>query len=84
MEVTIGNMYDQLSIVNIKIFMLEDQKRDNSANDKMVADATRRTNELNVQRNFLISEIDLALNKIASGKQQNLFGVNKMYGKGTV
>lgn len=80
MEYTIGQMCDQLSIVNIKIFMLENLKRDNSSNDKIVADATRRTNDLNVQRNTIISEIDLAINKVATGQQQKLFGSNKMYG----
>lgn len=80
MKVTIGEMVDKLSIVNIKIFMLENVKRD-SDNKEEIADATLRTNDLNVQRNALISEIDLELNEIAKGNQQKLFSQNKMYGK---
>lgn len=81
MKVTIGEMIDKLSVVNIKIFTLENLKRDKSANDSLLADATRRTNDLNVQRNVLIGEIDMAINEIAKGEQQQLFSPNKMYGK---
>ncbi len=74
-------MMDELSIVNIKIFMQEDLKRDPNATDKIVADATRKTNILNVQRTSLVDSIDIALNEIAEGKKQKLFGSNKSYGK---
>ena len=80
MKVTIGNMIDQLSICNIKIYILENTKRNKRADDKIIADATRKTNVLNVQRNNLIDEIDKSLNKLAKGKKQKLFGSNKMYG----
>lgn len=76
---TIGNLIDQLSIVNIKIFMLEDVKRDAAASDGQIADATRKTNSLNTQRNALIDEIDSKLNLIADGTKQRLFGANKIY-----
>ena len=81
MKITVGNLIDQLSIVNLKIFMLEDVKRDAKATAYIIADATRKTNVLNVQRSALIDAIDLELNEIAKGKQQKLFGSNKMYGK---
>lgn len=81
MKITIGNMIDQLSIVNIKIFMLEDTKRNIEASDKIIAEATKKTNTLNSQRNKLIDEIDLELNELAEGKKQKLFGSNKSYGK---
>jgi len=81
MKVTIGNMIDQLVTVNIKIFMLENIKRDESADDKAVAEATRKTNDLNVQRNSIIEDLDIEMNEIAKGNQQKLFGANKMYGK---
>ena len=80
MRITIGNMIDQLSIVNLKIFHLENLKRANET-DQVVAEATRKTNTLNVQRNVLIDEIDIALNELAEGKKQKLFGSNKSYGK---
>lgn len=81
MKVTIANMIDQLCVCNMKIFLLEDKKRDTSLPDETIADATRKTNILNSQRNFYIEQIDIALNDIAMGEKQILFGANKMYGK---
>lgn len=81
---TIGNLIDKLTIVNIRIWMAEDIKRDPNASDKQIADATRVTNIANSQRNDLIQEIDEGLNQlVASGKQQKLYkqGSTKMYGK---
>lgn len=80
MKVTIGEMSDKLSIVNIKIFMLENLKRD-SDDKNVIADATLKTNDLNVQRNSLITEIDLELNEIAKGESQKIYSANKQYGK---
>lgn len=81
---TIGNLIDKLSIVNLRIWMAEDIKRNPSATDKQLADATRLTNICNSQRNDLIQEIDEAINYlIDSGKGQKLYkqGSTKMYGK---
>jgi hypothetical protein len=81
---TIGNLIDKLSVVNIRIWMAEDIKRDKNATDKEIADATRVTNIANSQRNDLIQEIDEKLNTmIESGKTQKLYkqGSSKMYGK---
>lgn len=81
---TVGNLIDKLSIVNIRIWMLEDVKR-TSKSDKMVADATRKTNVLNQQRVDLIQEIDELVSGIADGsKTMKLYkqGDTKMYGKG--
>lgn len=78
---TVGSCIDKLSIVNIKIFMLEDVKRNPNATDKEISDATKKTNILNVQRTALVDEIDLILNEISKGHPQKLFGANKMYGK---
>jgi hypothetical protein len=78
---TIGSVVDKLTIVNLKIWMLEDKKRD-SNDDSVVADATKKTNVLNQQRNDLIQELDEKMNEIASGKKQKLYGQgeNKIYG----
>ncbi len=81
MKLTVGALIDKLSIVNIKIYVQEDVKRDKDADDKTVAMATRKTNVLNSERNALIDEIDIALNEIAQGKQQKLYGSNKSYGR---
>jgi len=81
---TIGNLIDQLTIVNIRVWMAEDRKRDPSATDKEIADATRLTNTANQQRNNLIQEIDEKLNHmVKTGELQKLYkqGSTKMYGK---
>lgn len=81
MKKTIATMIDEISICNCKIFHLENTKRNETATDKEISEATKKTNVLNVQRSALIDAIDLELNEIAKGKQQKLFGSNKMYGK---
>ncbi len=81
---TIGNLIDKLSVVNIRIWMAEDIKRDKNVTDKEIADATRVTNIANSQRNDLIQEIDEKFNHmIKTGELQKLYkqGANKMYGK---
>jgi hypothetical protein len=81
---TIGNLIDKLTVVNIRIWMAEDIKRDKSASDKQIADATKLTNIANQQRNDLIQEIDEKINHICStGELQKLYkqGSTKMYGK---
>lgn len=81
---TIGNLIDALSIVNIRIWMAEDIKRNKSASDKEVANATKLTNVANQQRNDLIQEIDEKINHmIETGEIQKLYGQGstKMYGK---
>jgi predicted lactoylglutathione lyase len=81
---TIGNLIDKLTIANIRIWMAEDVKRDKSATDKQIADATRITNVINGLRTDLIQEIDESINSIIStGAVQKLYkqGSTKMYGK---
>jgi hypothetical protein len=64
---TFGNLVDKLTIVNLKIWKYEDVKRD-SKDDKEIADATRKTNILNQQRNDLIQEIDEMLIEASKGE----------------
>ena len=71
---TIGSLCDKLSIVNIRIWMAEDIKRDPKATDKQIADATRLTNVANGQRNDLIQEIDEKL-----GEKNYKQGDSKLY-----
>jgi uncharacterized protein YpiB (UPF0302 family) len=79
---SIGNLIDKLTITNIRIWVAEDIKRDTSATDKAIADATRLTNIANSQRNDLIQEIDEALNDLPKGIVRKLYqqGSSKMYG----
>lgn len=81
---TIGNLIDKLTVVNIRIWMAEDIKRNTDASDKEIADATRLTNIANQQRNDLIQEIDEKINHmVKTGELQKLYkqGSTKMYGK---
>jgi len=80
---TVGNLIDKLTIANIRIWMAEDIKRDASATDKQIADATRVTNVVNTLRTDLIQEIDETINEmVKTGEQQKLYkqGTTKMYG----
>lgn len=70
MEISIGNLIDQLSIVNIRIWMLEDICRDKNATDKQIADAKKKINICNQMRTDFIAALD-------KSKQ----GEIKMYGK---
>jgi hypothetical protein len=83
MKTTLGNLIDQLTVANIRIWFAEDVKRDSKASDKQLADATRITNVANQQRNDLIQAIDEGLNEIAAGEVQKLYkqGATKIYGK---
>lgn len=74
MEISIGNLTDQLSIVNIRIWMLEDQCRGNNDMVK-VGEAKMKINECNQLRNNLIQAID-KFHGIKSGQ-----GSTKLYGK---
>ncbi len=80
---TLGNLIDKLSIVNIRIWMLEDIKR-NSDDDSEIANATRHTNILNQQRTDLIQEIDeLILGLVDGSKKMKSYkqGSTKIYGR---
>jgi predicted outer membrane protein len=83
MKISLGNLIDQLTITNLRVWMAEDIKRDPQATDKQLADATRITNVANQQRTDLIQAIDEGLNEIAKGETQKLYkqGAVKMYGK---
>lgn len=81
---TIGNLIDKLTVVNIRIWMCEDVKRNAQATDSEIAKATKVTNVANQQRNDLIQEIDQEINQlITSRTPQKLYsqGSTKMYGK---
>jgi len=82
MKKTIGNLIDELTIANLRIWKAEDVKRDPNATDAELAKVTKLTNKVNQQRNDLIQAIDEAMNDIAEGKKQKLYGQgeNKTYG----
>jgi len=80
---TIGNLIDKLTVVNIRIWMAEDIKRNSNSSDNDIVKATKLTNICNSQRNDLIQEIDEKINElIKTGNVQKLYnqGSTKMYG----
>ena len=81
---TIGNLIDKLTVVNIRIWMAEDIKRNSDSTDSDITKATKITNVANQQRNDLIQEIDESINDLISNQKiQKLYkqGSSKMYGK---
>lgn len=78
----LGDLIDKLCIVNLKIWHLEDVKRD-SNDDHKVADACRKTNVLNTQRNELMEEIDNLMIRYHNGEKpkSSYQGSTKIYGK---
>lgn len=83
MAETIGNLIDKLTVVNIRIWMAEDIKRNSDSTDNDIAKACRITNIANSQRNDLIQEIDERINyMIKTGDIPKLYsqGSTKMYG----
>lgn len=83
MKKTIGNLIDELSIVNIRIWVSEDTKRNPNATDEEIAKACKITNVANQYRTDLIQAIDEQINElIVSGKPQKTYkqGESKLYG----
>jgi len=72
---TLGKLIDQLSIMNLKLWHLEDIKHDPEASDSEVADTARKIGVANKQRNALIEEID----EMASGGKFPTYKQIKMY-----
>lgn len=77
MAETPGSLIDKLITVSMKLWNQEDISRDNIHDDHIVAEAKRKINILNGQRNKLIHEIDCLLK---SGDWEP-FNQLKMYGR---
>lgn len=75
MEKSLGELIDELSVTNIRIWMAEDIKRKPYATDMEVAKATKLTNFANSYRNNLID----AINKRVGVHTEK--GSAKLYGK---
>lgn len=83
MEITLGNLMDQLSVTNHRIWVFEDICRDKKASHRQISEAKSKINVCNQLRNDLIQAFDEGMNRIAEGKKQKLYGQgsNKIYGK---
>jgi cell division protein FtsB len=79
---TLGSLVDKLTVVNLKLWHQEELAHDPVANDAVVAEAKRKINVLNNQRNALIEEIDdLFLDILEGRKKMTVFRQCKDYSK---
>lgn len=63
---TLGNLVDKLSIVNLKLWAVQDTVHKAAGTGKGVdADTVQKLVSLNLERNRLIREVDEALNSAA-------------------
>ena len=82
MAETPGSLIDKLITVNMKLWHQEDVVRDNIDDDAIVAEAKRRINVLNGQRNRLIHELDNMLYGAVKGENTfETFDQLKDYGR---
>jgi|GEM_PF-1043271 len=81
MAETLGSLIDKLTIANIRLWHLEDVRRDRNLPDKDRLAAADAISEVNKQRNDLIDEIDEFLYKAAHGQVKLKAPKVKMYKK---
>jgi hypothetical protein len=66
---TIGSAIDKLTIANIRLWHLEDRRRDRSLTDSEWLEAADQVSEVNSERNQLIEEIGRLLHQaVVAGK----------------
>ena len=68
MAETLGSLIDKLTIANIRLWHLEDTRRDRNLPDRERLAAADKISIVNGERNDLIDEIDEFLYKAAHGK----------------
>lgn len=68
MAETLGSLVDKLTVANIRLWHLEDVRRDRKLSDKNRLAAADMISVVNQERNDLIDEIDEFLYKAAAGK----------------
>jgi len=69
---TLGSLIDKLAVTNIRLWYLEDKRRDKSLPDEERLEAADIIADVNEQRNSLIDEIDQYLSDALSGKIERL------------
>ncbi len=68
MAETLGSLIDKLTIKNLRLWHLEDIRRDMSLPDSQRLDAADKVSVVNQQRNDLIDEIDQFLADAIAGR----------------
>ena len=81
MAETLGSLIDKLTIANIRLWHLEDARRDRSLPDKDRLAAADAISVVNKERNDLIDEIDEFIYKAAHGKVKLKVPKVKIYKK---
>lgn len=76
---TLGSLIDKLSISNIRLWHLEDKRRDLSLPDKERLEAADMVSIVNKERNSLIDEIDVLLNDCIVSNKVKISLKNKLY-----
>ena len=69
---TLGSLIDKLTIANVRLWHLEDTRRDKSLSDAKRLAAADAVATVNLQRNELVDEIDQLLADAVSGKKRKL------------
>jgi hypothetical protein len=71
-KLTFGELVDRLSIVNVKLYMIQDRVNFSAKTDQSLdAKTTKKLVDLNQQRNKLMTEIDQCLDEsIKAGRAE--------------
>ena len=76
---TLGSLVDKLSIANIRLWHLEDIRRNLSLSDKERLEAADKVSVVNSERNSLIDEIDEYLENAIKGDKRLTSPKVKLY-----
>lgn len=76
---TLGSLVDKLSIANIRLWHLEDARRDKTKSDKDRLKAADTVASVNSERNMLIDEIDVLFDKAIKDGTAPRNPKNKLY-----
>lgn len=81
MAETLGSLIDKLTIANIRLWHLEDKRRDRTLPNMDRLHAADMVSEVNAQRNDLIDEIDHYVDDALKHphKKTRLYRKHKMY-----
>ncbi len=77
---TLGSLTDKLTIANVRLWHLEDRRRDRSLPDSDRLKAADMVSTVNAERNALIEEIDALLSDAIMRGQAPLVKKSKLYG----
>lgn len=77
---TVGSLIDKLSINELKIYHMNEQRSRTDVDDKFKENCDNRLNILKIQRKDLMEELDLLMSDVLSGKRTlKLYRQLKMY-----